>query len=113
MLVSTLLINLVDRREIADQREAGPERPHRPQSRICALDAQLAASSGALSSFIRALRPPSTQFSIHMKICVVGPFAAGVAAEQPAGDGRDEEKGVGRDDQQRGEVDDILRRTPS
>ena len=60
----------IDRREVADQRKAGPQR-EQPQSRcLVPLMRNLRASSGALSSLMRALRSPSIQFSIHMKICV-------------------------------------------
>src|SRR5574343_1091005 len=100
---------LVHRREVADQREAGPQREDQPERMLGTLDAQLAGverrlvelDAGAAVAFDPVFHP-------HENLRV-DRLRAGVAAEQPAGDGGDQEQRVGRDDQQGGEVDDVLR----
>src|SRR5574343_467812 len=100
---------LVDRREVGNQREAGPQREEQPEPVLGRPEAQLAGVERRLVELdpgvALALDPV---FDPHENLRI-DRLRTGVAAEQPAGDGGDQEQCVGRDDEQGGQVDDVLR----
>ena len=99
----------LDRGEVADQGEAAPQAEHGPQQVLGAAQRELAAAqrclvelhAGVAVAFDQVL-DPHVHLGVHR-------LRAGVAAEQAPGDGGDQEQRVSRDDQQRSEVDHVLR----
>src|SRR5690606_8806354 len=104
-----LAAQLADGGKLADERLARPERDDDPEEMLGGLDAQLPGRPGL---FVQADAGQAVAFDLaldpHEDFGVDG-LGTGVAAEQPPGHGREQEQGKGGDQQQDGQVDDVLR----
>ena len=98
-----------DRREEADEGEAGPGCEADPQELLRGLLGELLRAPRRLVE-LHALRAVALGNPLHPQEGL-GPdgLRAGVAAPDPAGDGREEEQAERRDHQQPGEEDEVLR----
>jgi hypothetical protein len=99
----------LDRREVADEGEAGPQRHRAPGQVLGALLGELGRRrwlpverhARAALAFDLALYPQE-DFGIHR-------LRTGEAAPHPSGHRRRQEQQIGADDEQRGQVDEVLR----
>ena len=99
----------VDRGEVADEGEAGPQRDDAPDEELDGAASALPALIGARSSFWRAgMVVPRSSLDPHEDLGV-DRLRAGVAAPQAARDRGEQEQAKRRDDQQDREKDDVLR----
>jgi hypothetical protein len=99
----------LDRREVADEGEAGPQRDQGPDGVLGRLARELAGTPGrGIQLHARDAVALEAFLHPHEDLGVDG-LRAGIAAEQTPGHGGEQEQGEGRDDQQDGEIEDVLR----